>query len=72
MIAYALLGEVCIIQMILPELRILPIIKTVKFDRGRSQINADLIMSFMFDKRSLLNPPAAKKILLFFYFFSAT
>jgi hypothetical protein len=56
--------------MILPDLIILPIITTDKFDRGRSQINADLIMSFMFDKRSLLNPPAAKKILLFI--FSAT
>jgi hypothetical protein len=61
-----------IIPIIPIGLRIFSIIKTVKFDRGRSQINADLIMSFMFDKRSLLNPPAAKKILLFFYFFSAT
>ena len=46
------------------------IIENRKFDRGGSQINADLIMLLMSYKRSLLNRPAARKIPTFFIFFS--
>ena len=45
------------------------LIQIEQFDRGRSQINTDLIMLLMSNKRPLLNPPASEKIPTFFLFF---